>query len=249
MDFIFSLVQRHDQLIDIDGVSLDQVSNRAPVRLSADQAGQSKLDKHLCQYGVLGQNILDQRIRCDLHNELYQHLLGNQGWEHGLLTQDAQIPIIHGGHRKIEHVCLQGEQSMKLKKPKPLTYTQAIRFHGHNGPFLALGYRLGQHVNTLMKPKGIMDYLVTVYVRREKPYTCVIDGLQCVTFATLGKGNILVRNTHATGVRVKIVSGSRTLIFTSTSRAMTMCLGPKDLERAAAAVIRARFVSLWNRVQ
>lgn len=134
---------------------------------------------------------------------------------------------------------------MRFTKPTPLTYTQTIRFHGHNGPFLALGYRLGQYVNALIKPTGIMDYRITVYVRKEKPYTCVIDGLQCATFATLGKGNISVRNRQASGIRVRIVSGSKTLVFTSTSRAMTMCLGQKDLDKAAKKISTARFDSLW----
>lgn len=147
------------------------------------------------------------------------------------------------------HYHERGKPYMKYTKPKPLTYAQAIRFHGHNGPFLALGYRLGQHVNQLMMPTGIMDYRVTVYVRKEKPYTCVIDGLQCITFATLGKGNIWVRNRKAPGIRVKIVSGSRTLIFISTSQAMTMCIGQNDLEKAAARIMKSRFVSLWNREQ
>jgi len=139
----------------------------------------------------------------------------------------------------------QGELPMKFTKPTPLTYSQAIRFHGHNGPFLALGYRLGQHVNKLIKPKSIMDYHVTVYVKKEKPYTCVIDGLQCVTFATMGKGNISVRSRQSSGIRVHIVSSSKTLMFTSTSRAMTMCLGQKDLDTAARKISKARFDSLW----
>ena len=136
---------------------------------------------------------------------------------------------------------------MKHKRIKPLTYSQAIRFHGHNGPFLALGYRLGKEMNRILKPKGIMDYTVTVYVRREKPYTCVIDGLQSVTCATMGKGNIMVRNRMEPGIRVKIVTASRELIFTSTTLALSLCLGQKDLEKAASAVMKERFDTLWHR--
>ncbi|UCC12261.1 MAG: formylmethanofuran dehydrogenase subunit E family protein [candidate division WOR-3 bacterium] len=135
---------------------------------------------------------------------------------------------------------------MKHKRLKPLTYAQTIRFHGHNGPFLALGYRLGEHVNTTLKPKGIMEYHITVYVRKEKPFTCVIDGLQCATFATTGKGNIQVKKRKEPGIRVKIVTAKRRLTFTSTTRALTLCHGQKDLERAASAVFKERFESLWN---
>ncbi len=136
---------------------------------------------------------------------------------------------------------------MKHKRMKPLTYTQSIKFHGHNGPFLALGYRLGKHVNTLIEPKNIMEYRVTVYVRKEKPYTCVIDGLQCVTFATMGKGNIQVRKRKNPGIKVKILTAERRLTFTSTRRALAMCCGRKDLERAASDVFKERFGSLWSR--
>lgn len=136
---------------------------------------------------------------------------------------------------------------MKHKRTKPLTYAQTIRFHGHNGPFLALGYRLGQHVNTLIKPKGIMEYHITVHVRKGKPYTCVIDGLQCVTFATMGKGNILVRKRKKPGIKVKIMTANRKMMFTSTTRALALCRGQKNLERAASAVFQERIESLWNR--
>ncbi len=135
---------------------------------------------------------------------------------------------------------------MKHKRLKPLTYAQTVRFHGHNGPFLALGYRLGEHVNTMIKPKGIMAYHITVYVRKEKPFTCVIDGLQCATFATMGKGNIQVKKRKEPSIRVKIVTARRGLTFTSTTRALALCRGQKDLELAASAVFKERFSSLWK---
>ena len=83
---------------------------------------------------------------------------------------------------------------MKHRRPRPLSYSETVRFHGHDGPFLALGYRLGKFLMRLLKPRGIMDLKITVKTKMKKPYTCILDGLQCATFATLGKGNLAAKH-------------------------------------------------------
>ncbi len=91
---------------------------------------------------------------------------------------------------------------MKFPRPEILSYEQAIRFHGHNGPFLALGYKLGTYLNQGLKPKGIMDFKITVIIKFEKPFTCLIDGLQCSTFATFGKSNMMVKKSKSNDILV-----------------------------------------------
>ncbi len=71
----------------------------------------------------------------------------------------------------------------------------AGRFHGHIGPFLAVGLRMGLVANEMLgrDPLGAM---AEVEVHPEPPRSCVLDGIQYVTGCTLGKGNIKVYPTR-----------------------------------------------------
>jgi formylmethanofuran dehydrogenase subunit E len=78
------------------------------------------------------------------------------------------------------------------KKKEHLSFENTIRFHGHNGPFLALGYRAGRYAMERLKPKGMKDICCSVTVIGRTPYTCIIDGIQCSSFCTSGKCNLSV---------------------------------------------------------
>lgn len=135
---------------------------------------------------------------------------------------------------------------MIFENPKILTYQETIRFHGHNGPFLALGYKLGKYINEKHKPKGIMDIIIKVKVKPEKPFTCIIDGLQCSTFATLGKGNMMVEKSRGKGITVFVVADKRKYTYHITGKAMDICLGAEDLHKAARKIFRTPFSQLFN---
>ena len=134
---------------------------------------------------------------------------------------------------------------MKFRRPKNLNYWDTIRFHGHDGPFLALGYRLGRFLNKELKPNGIMDFKISVSTKQQKPYTCLLDGLQCATFATLGKGNIIVRDISGEAIRVRVQKGRRILKCSMTQRATDICFRAEDLQRAARQVLRTPIRQLW----
>ena len=135
---------------------------------------------------------------------------------------------------------------MIFEKPKILTYQETIRFHGHNGPFLALGYKLGKYINERHKLKGIMDIIILVKVKPKKPFTCVIDGLQCSTFATLGKGNMMVEKSRGKDITVFVVAGKRKYTYHITGKAMYICFGAEDLPKAARKIFRTPFSQLFN---
>jgi formylmethanofuran dehydrogenase subunit E len=69
---------------------------------------------------------------------------------------------------------------------------QAELFHGHLGPFLVIGLRMGVVARRLLGFGGHFDVRVTAFTGRETPVPCIVDGLQFSTGATLGKGNIEV---------------------------------------------------------
>ena len=135
---------------------------------------------------------------------------------------------------------------MRFKRPRHLDYQETIKFHGHDGPFLALGYRLGVYLTRKLKPSGIMDFKISVSTQSRKPYTCLLDGLQCATFATLGKGNIVVRNITGEAITVRVKKGKRLLTCSMTRQARNICFNPKDLVSASRRVLRTPIKELWR---
>lgn len=62
-------------------------------------------------------------------------------------------------------------------------------FHGHLGPFVVIGYRMGKVANRLLgeDPFGKSAVVMT---GGKTPMSCVVDGVQLASGCTLGKGNI-----------------------------------------------------------
>jgi len=71
-----------------------------------------------------------------------------------------------------------------------LSIDDAAAFHGHKGPFLVIGYRVGECAVKKLQPEDEFDLITTVFIPLKTPYSCIIDGLQCSTKCTLGKWNI-----------------------------------------------------------
>jgi formylmethanofuran dehydrogenase subunit E len=77
-----------------------------------------------------------------------------------------------------------------------LTFEEAIKFHGHLGPWLLIGYKAGVVAKNRLKPNDIHDLRCIVKIPYKIPYSCSIDGIQASTCCTLGKGNIIVENSE-----------------------------------------------------
>jgi len=75
-----------------------------------------------------------------------------------------------------------------------LTIEEAVRFHGHLGPWLVIGYRAGAIAKDKLSPKDFHELYCTVRVPNKIPYSCSIDGVQASASCTLGKGNIAVED-------------------------------------------------------
>nr|BAL58461.1 formylmethanofuran dehydrogenase subunit E [Candidatus Acetothermum autotrophicum] len=69
---------------------------------------------------------------------------------------------------------------------------RAVEFHGHLGPYLICGVRMGLLALRLLGSRGYTGLTVTVETGVTPPVSCLIDGLQIATGCTLGKGNISV---------------------------------------------------------
>lgn len=67
----------------------------------------------------------------------------------------------------------------------------AGRFHGHIGPFVAIGLRMGALANELLG-RDPMGMEAEVRVEPRPPRSCVVDGIQYATGCTMGKRNISI---------------------------------------------------------
>ena len=119
-----------------------------------------------------------------------------------------------------------------------LSYEEAVRFHGHNGPFLAMGYRMGQFANRRLMSKRIMDMSCVVNVPIRKPFTCVVDGIQCATNCTFGKGNVELKQIES-GVDVVFSSGAgKELAMKIRSEILEYALNCREPERCAHQLLK-----------
>jgi len=69
---------------------------------------------------------------------------------------------------------------------------RAVEFHGHGGPFMTVGLRMGLCALERLDCRGWFDLSCRVAVRWRPPDSCVIDGVQSSTGCTMGKHNIEV---------------------------------------------------------
>ena len=84
-----------------------------------------------------------------------------------------------------------------VKEPKTRVYCKeleetAIEFHGHGGPFMIVGLRMGLSALNHLDAKGWFSLNCIVKLNWAPPDSCVIDGIQSSTGCTMGKRNIQV---------------------------------------------------------
>ena len=71
------------------------------------------------------------------------------------------------------------------------TLRELEKFHGHLGPYVVLGYRMGQIANNTLG-KDAFSKKAIVWTGTKPPISCIIDGIQISSGCTLGKGNISI---------------------------------------------------------
>jgi inosine-uridine nucleoside N-ribohydrolase/formylmethanofuran dehydrogenase subunit E len=66
-------------------------------------------------------------------------------------------------------------------------------FHGHLGPYLVLGFRMGLASLEATGSEGHFDISAEIHTALQPPASCLLDGVQLGSGCTLGKRNIEVR--------------------------------------------------------
>lgn len=103
---------------------------------------------------------------------------------------------------------------MKVENPKQREWSQglldrAVEFHGHGGPFMVVGLRMGLTALRRLDAQGWFDLRCRVLLPWRPPDSCVIDGIQSSTGCTMGKHNIEVEG--GDGIAAEFVKGGERL--------------------------------------
>jgi len=118
---------------------------------------------------------------------------------------------------------------MKVKKNKSREWSnqllkRGIEFHGHSGPFLVVGLRMGLAALKQLDAKGWFDLRCRVFLNWRPPDSCVVDGIQTTTGCTMGKRNIEIE--EGDGIEAK---------FTKEGSRLKIVLKQRMLDRLRAA--------------
>ncbi len=91
-----------------------------------------------------------------------------------------------------------------------------------------------------------MELKITVYTFLKKPYTCLIDGLQCSTTATMGKMNIVAKRAKGKNIIVTVNKNGKIYNYKIKNKALEICFGKEDLEKLANQIFRTKSSELWE---
>lgn len=87
---------------------------------------------------------------------------------------------------------------MKTIDPENVSLRDLIErgteFHGHLGPFLVLGIRMGLLALKDLGSSGHKEIDARVKTGTTPPISCIVDGIQISTGCTMGKGNIVTED-------------------------------------------------------
>ena len=82
----------------------------------------------------------------------------------------------------------------QIKKIPPLIES-AARLHGHLGPFLVLGVRIGEAAKLKLHIDDSSSHRLQANVKTplSTPFSCVIDGIQASTTCTVGNQRLKIK--------------------------------------------------------
>ena len=91
---------------------------------------------------------------------------------------------------------------------------KAADFHGHLGPFLVMGVRMGLIGVRELGARGNDEQLrVTAMTRDFTPFSCVRDGIQVATKCTIGNKKLRLRNSSGTAAKFELQNGGQVTVI------------------------------------
>lgn len=91
---------------------------------------------------------------------------------------------------------------------------RAAKFHGHLGPFLVLGLRMGlAGLRELNLKGGERKLQVTAKLPYSIPYSCTVDGLQIATKCTAGNKRLNIVDIFGIEAKFELESGEHVTVI------------------------------------
>lgn len=99
---------------------------------------------------------------------------------------------------------------------------KAEEFHGHLGPFVTLGVRMGLiGLRELRVKRNEKKLRATAMLEYSVPFSCVIDGIQVATKCTIGNKKLRLRSSPGITARFELQRGEQ----------VTVAINPAAFER------------------
>jgi len=106
---------------------------------------------------------------------------------------------------------------------------RATDLHGHLGPFLVIGVRLGLiGIRELGLKKNDEKLHVTAMVKNSVPFSCVLDGIQVTTKCTIGNKKIRLKRSSGIAAKFELPDGKQ----------VTVEVNPTTFERLKNELLR-----------
>lgn len=76
---------------------------------------------------------------------------------------------------------------------------KAAHFHGHLGPFLVIGVRIGSLAKKILNVNAEENNILRITARLPllTPFSCILDGIQVTTQCTVGNQKLRIENSQA----------------------------------------------------
>lgn len=126
---------------------------------------------------------------------------------------------------------------------------EAVKFHGHLGPYLILGLIAGDLSLKKLGAKKYFGLKVKVYGANIKPKSCLVDGLQLSTGATYGKGNITKYGARQIKIIILNLEKNKRIQLSlkkSISQELSSLSSHADSEKFAKKLLKLRHLDIFE---
>ena len=103
------------------------------------------------------------------------------------------------------------EECRYMELEREYSVEELAKFHGHLGPFIVLGYRMGRFALGYFD-KNPFALAATVYCSGTPPESCLVDGVQLGSGCTFGKRNIEISTSSFIEVMFRHADGRAILL-------------------------------------
>jgi len=121
---------------------------------------------------------------------------------------------------------------------------KAADFHGHFGPFLVIGVRMGLiGIRQLEAKKYDAKLRVTVMLKHSVPFSCVMDGIQVTTKCTIGNKKLKLIDSSGIAAKFELQRKGQVTVMVNPvafnrlkRRLLSENVSPKELQKLARMV-------------